>query len=207
MGYFGALSPDRCLAASRALARRQAIKRAQQHQLSSASLGGLAGGSGSGASDDPSAHEDAELGVRLHPSFPASLEREGFVSPSGRDSGPYAQLPGSPEFELKAVVGSGGAAAAGSAARDKARLLSSGSGSARLSVTAASGAGGLAGATPAAVRTGSTKAKVSPTASSDRMNDGGPLPRRFSSMDADDGELSARAVARRHPSSSGETLL
>jgi hypothetical protein len=47
-------------------------------------------------------------------SYPASLEREGFVGSSTGYS-PLHQQPASPEFELKAV-GSSGSAAAGSAA-------------------------------------------------------------------------------------------
>jgi hypothetical protein len=78
--------------------------------------------------------EDEELGVRIHATYPESLEREGFVG-----SSTAYNLPSSPEFELKTVSGSGSngpaagapaaaavgaaAGAAAAAAREKARQL------------------------------------------------------------------------------------
>ena len=205
---------------------RQAIKRAQLHQLSRPSLG-----VGAGASEDGEQQQyDAELGdVRLHPSYPASLEREGFVRSSstlgGRGAaaagggGSYSQLPPSSpgangssskdaaEFELRAVGASNGKEAAADG-----RLLS---------VTAASGSGSslpLASSSSLPLvgrlqtlglpgRTGSQqpKQKISPKASLERMDS------KYGSLEGDElGELgsardlgSARAV-RRHGSSGGE---
>lgn len=204
--------------------RRQAIRRAQQH----ASQAGLSDGGGL------EADEDAELGVRLHPSYPASLEREGFVSGGGgglggQGAGGYASLaqqqqqaPGSPEFELKAVGGGGGgglrpssslpatvAPAASAAGSDKRLLGGAGSLEAGtlLALTAASGSGGLLGPS----RGPSQKLKTSPKASMDRLDGSdAPLQRRFSSLeDGGDGEGGAAALAAlrpRHPSSGGENL-
>lgn len=174
---------------------RQAIRRAQQHHsLSAADLEG-------GAATD---EEDAELGVRLHPSYPASLEREGFVGGGGSSAGSshhnnsssgngYSSLarPSSPEFELRVVGASSSAdgAAAAATARDKARLLGGSGGLERstlLTLTAASGSGslhlpglsgGLGGAS--ATRTTSAKLKTSPKASMDRL-DADSLQRRYS---------------------------
>lgn len=205
---------------------KQAIKRAQLHQLSRPSLG-----VGAGASEDGEQQQyDAELGdVRLHPSYPASLEREGFVRSSstlgGRGAaaagggGSYSQLPPSSpgangssskdaaEFELRAVGASNGKEAAADG-----RLLS---------VTAASGSGSslpLASSSSLPLvgrlqtlglpgRTGSQqpKQKISPKASLERMDS------KYGSLEGDElGELgsardlgSARAV-RRHGSSGGE---
>lgn len=168
--------------------------------------------------------------MHLHPSYPASLEREGFVSNGGSSlgglggAGGYASLaqqqPSSPEFELKAVGASSGSlrhggslpapaapAAAAAAAGDKSRLLGAASSSqdagTLLALTAASSSG-------KASRGPSGKLKTSPKASQDRMD--GPdaaLQRRFSSLeDGADGEGSAPSAALRprHPSSGGETL-
>ncbi|PRW05827.1 TVP38 TMEM64 family membrane [Chlorella sorokiniana] len=205
---------------------KQAIKRAQLHQLSRPSLG-----VGAGSEDGEQQQYDAELGdVRLHPSYPASLEREGFVRSSsalgGRiaaaaaGGGAYNQLPPSSpgangsskdaaEFELRAV-GSSNAKEAVSDGR-------------LLSVTAASGSGSslpLASSSSLPLvgrlqtlslpgRTGShqPKQKISPKASLERMDS------KYGSLEGDElGELgsardlgSARAVAvRRHGSSGGE---
>ncbi|KAL4858718.1 TVP38/TMEM64 family membrane protein [Chlorella vulgaris] len=87
---------------------KQAIKRAQS-QVGPAS--GL-GYDEDGRSGDLEGLEGGR--VRMDGSYPASLEREGFVGSSTGYS-PLHQQPASPEFELKAV-GSSGSAAAGSAA-------------------------------------------------------------------------------------------
>lgn len=212
--------PRSCIADAQPPGRRcrQAIKRAHEHHLSSAQLEGLEG-------EEDSAAEDAELGVRLHPSYPASLEREGFVGSSrpptgaanGSSSGSqYSHLPSSPEFELKAVVSNGSSsavAAATAAARDKAaRLLSSGSG--LLTVTAASGSGGQLVGTPTTggaphSRSASLKLKISPQTSMDRL-DSEQVQRRYSLAEGggEDGDAAASARAvRRHASSSGEGAL
>ena len=52
--------------------------------------------------EEPEEGEDEELGVRIHATYPESLEREGFVG-----SSTAYNLPSSPEFELKTVSGSG----------------------------------------------------------------------------------------------------
>ena len=186
------------------------MRRAEEHR--SLSAGALAGSSAAASSE-----EDAELGVRLHPSYPASLEREGFVgggTGGGSSNGGYAPVPaspgGSPEMELRAVMSS--------SARDKAGILGSSLGSslgggggsgplpALLSVTAAAGSslrrasGG--GAAPLSVRTGSAKQKLSPKASSERL-DADHLTRQHSVVEGggEDGQPSSR---RRNPSSGGE---
>ncbi len=207
---------------------RQAIKRAQLHQLARPSLG-----VGAGSEDGGEEQQlfDAELGdVQLHPSYPASLEREGFVRSSsglgGRSAaaagggGSYSQLPPSSpgvngsskdaaEFELRAVGSSNGKELAGDG-----RLLS---------VTAASGSGSslpLASSSslplvgrlqtlglPGRSSSQQPKHKISPKASLERMDS------KYGSLEGDElGELgsardlgSARAMAvRRHGSSGGE---
>ncbi|KAI7841423.1 hypothetical protein COHA_004818 [Chlorella ohadii] len=207
---------------------KQAIKRAQLHQLARPSLGV---GAGSEDGEEEQQLFDAELGdVRLHPSYPASLEREGFVRSSsalgGRSAaaagggGSYNQLPPSSpgingsskdaaEFELRAVGSSNGKELAGDG-----RLLS---------VTAASGSGSslpLASSSslplvgrlqtlglPGRSSSQQPKHKISPKASLERMDS------KYGSLEGDElGELgsardlgSARAVAvRRHGSSGGE---
>lgn len=171
---------------------------------------------------------DAELGdVRLHPSYPASLEREGFVrsgsalggraAGGGSGGGSYNQLPPSSpganggskeaaEFELRAVGSSNGKELAGDG-----RLLS---------VTAASSSLPLASSSslplvgrlqtlglPGRTASQQPKSKISPKASMERMDS------KYGSLEGDElGELgsardlgSARAVAvRRHGSSGGE---
>ena len=171
---------------------RQAVKRAQQHMGSSQSEG-LGGEEG----------EDAELGVRIHATYPQSLEREGFVG-----SSTSYNLPSSPEFELKTVGsssgGSNGAAAGAPAAaavgavvaREKARQLGG-------SLQAALGPGGGAAGV---IRHNSGKQKTSPQASIELDEAQRP---RFSDGSAEAGDGAGREYrpTRRHSSLSGENLL
>lgn len=173
---------------------------------------------GVGGDEESGRREEEAVGVRVHHSYPASLEREGFVGSSSAYNSP-----GSPEFELKAVAGSqgsglggsgGSSSAAAAAARDKGRLLSNGSGSvaagsgsvpALLAVTAASGSGTLQASLGSlglgSARGGGTKAKVSPqhSSTSSLLGNGG-----------EDRELvrgeEAKAT-RRHPSISSEHMV
>lgn len=163
--------------------------------------------------------EEEGVEVRVHHSYPTSLEREGFVGSSSAYN-----LPSSPEFEMKAVAGSQGgnagsggsgssSAAAATAARDKGRLLSNGSGAsagsgtvpALLAVAAASGSGTLQASFGSlglgSARGGVAKAKVSPQHSSTNslLGSGG------EDRDLSRGE-EAKAT-RRHPSVSSEHMV
>lgn len=187
---------------------RRAIKRAHA-RMSHAELDAM----GVVQDEEAGGRDEEAVGVHVHHSYPASLEREGFVG-----SNSAYNLPSSPEFELKAVAGgqgsggsSGGAAAA--AARDKGRLPPSGSGGvsagsgsvpALLAVTAASGSGTLQASLGSlglgSARSGGTKAKVSPqhSSTSSLLANGG-----------DDGELGrgeAKAT-RRHTSIGSEHMV
>jgi hypothetical protein len=150
--------------------------------------------------------EDEELGVRIHATYPESLEREGFVG-----SSTAYNLPSSPEFELKTVSSSGGGsngaaagalaaaavgAAAGAAAREKARQLG---GSLQAALGPGSGAAGVA-------RHGSGKQKTSPQASIELDEAQRP---RFTDGSAEAGDGAGREYrpTRRHSSLSGENLL
>ncbi|KAL4428039.1 hypothetical protein ABPG75_002128 [Micractinium tetrahymenae] len=190
---------------------KRAIRRAQT-RMSHAELDAL----GLAGDEEQGRREEEAVGVRVHHSYPASLEREGFLGSSSTYN-----LPSSPEFELKAVAGSSvgataggsGSTAAAAAARDKPRLLSngsgvvnaSGSGPALLAVTAASGSGTLQASLGSlglgSARSGSTKAKISPqhSSTSSLLGNGG----------GEDGELGrgeAKAT-RRHPSISNEHMV
>ena len=151
--------------------------------------------------------EDEELGVRIHATYPESLEREGFVG-----SSTAYNLPSSPEFELKTVSGSGSngpaagapaaaavgaaAGAAAAAAREKARQLG---GSLQAALGPGSGAAGVA-------RHGSGKQKTSPQASIELDEAQWP---RFTDGSAEAGDGAGREYrpTRRHSSLSGENLL
>jgi hypothetical protein len=164
-------------------------------------------GVGYGDGGSPLSLDTLEAGsVHLDGSYPAALEREGFVGSSTAYS-PLQQLPASPEFELKAVGSSGGAAAA--APRDKAGLLGGGSSGGLLAVTAASGSGRLlpaASSGASLLRNASVKQKVSPIASLDRD-----MARRLADAaaaggDGSDGQPQSVRATRRHPSISSETM-
>lgn len=190
---------------------RQAIKRAQSH-MSSAQVEG----EGLGQDGEQLELDDPEVGVRMDRTYPASLEREGFV---GSSTGYTAlHLPSSPEFELKAVGGTGGPAAAtgltaAALPREKAPLLSGGStGLLALTATAASGSGSIqtllaAASGASASRSTSAKQKISPKASLDRD-----LSRRLTAgLDGgsgeDGGEAPTARATRRHPSISSESAV
>jgi hypothetical protein len=132
--------------------------------MSSAQLEEL-GLAGSGELADGDA---AELGAaRMDRTYPASLEREGYLQTAAPPSFAALQAsPASPEFELKAV----GGASNGRSGGEKAPLLGGsgsggGGGSGLLALTAASGSGGIQ---TFLKRTSSTKQKISPKASLDR---------------------------------------
>ena len=188
---------------------RQAVKRAASNMsVTELDALGLEGQEGSGELGDEA------VGARMHSSYPASLEREGFVGGGGGGSGPI-RTPGSPEFELRAVtvVGSltgtsGGpalvastvsGAAGGGSAHEKARLLgSSGGGSGGLlAVTAASGSGSTLWEGLGSARGSNAKAKISPKHSSGSLGGQGA---------AEGGSVGERDVkaTRRHPSVSSD---